>query len=117
MIVARIKSLKEETHTLTELRDLENIVINTMGEDTWIAIMDFTQDKVEELEEEIRYLKNDMKCDDGQLYALRAGVREEVDFMKSIMDKITETKRLDRKSIIENLQGIIRRLEDNEGYC
>ncbi|RXM68381.1 hypothetical protein [Clostridium tetani] len=116
MIVAKIKSIKEETHNLMEIRDLEDLVINTMGEDTWLAIMDFTQSKVEELEEEIKYLKEDSKSDDGQLYALRGGIRDEIDVIEKLTTKIKESKRLDRNLLIKELQGCIKRLENNEGY-
>lgn len=48
MLVSKIKRLKEETITLLELKDLEDAVITTMGEDVWNAIMYFIEEKVEE---------------------------------------------------------------------
>lgn len=42
MFVAKIKRLKEETVSFGEMRDIENLVIETMGEDVWLAIQAFT---------------------------------------------------------------------------
>ncbi|QDY21953.1 hypothetical protein CGQ39_13625 [Clostridium botulinum] len=116
MIVARIKSLKEEPHNLMDIKDLEDLIINTMGEDTWLAIMDFTQSKVEELEEDIRYMENDSKSDDSTIYSLRLGIREEIETLEKLINKVNEAKRLDRRSVINELRGSIKRLENNEGY-
>jgi len=51
-LVSRVKSIKEETHNLMSLRDVENLVINTMGEDIWNAIMYFVEEDAEEKEYE-----------------------------------------------------------------
>ena len=116
MLVARVKQIKEETHTFMELKDLGEIVINTMGEDMWNAILYFTEKKTEELEEDIRYLKSDTRSDDNTIYSLRNGIREEIDTIKELIDKVDQAKRLDRRVVIKELQGIIKRLEGNEGF-
>ncbi|EJO5349349.1 hypothetical protein NRP93_003521 [Clostridium botulinum] len=116
MLVARIKLFKEETHSLSGLDDLEELVINTMGEDIWNAIMYFHEVKIGELEEYIRYMETDSKNDDLLLTALRSGVNEEIEIIKKLINKVTEAKRLNRESIIKELKGIIKRLENNEGY-
>ncbi|EPY2274211.1 hypothetical protein ACXAUS_003105 [Clostridium sporogenes] len=116
MLVARIKLLKEETHSLSELKDLENIIITTMGEDVWNAIMYFHEVKIEELEKDIRYVETDSKNDDNTMYCLRSGVTEEIEAIKKLINKIIEVKRLNRESIIKELKGVIKRLENNEGY-
>ncbi|NFC86283.1 hypothetical protein EXN13_00925 [Clostridium botulinum] len=116
MFVARIKLLKEETYGLSELKDLEDLVINTMGEDTWNAIMYFHESKIQELEESEVYVKEDIRDYDLSLTALRSGVNEEIEIIKKLINKVIEAKRLNRESIIKELKGIIRRLENNEGY-
>ncbi|SHI91048.1 hypothetical protein SAMN05444401_1758 [Clostridium amylolyticum] len=116
MIVSRVKRLKEETVSLVELKDLEDAVITTMGEDVWNAIQYFAEEKALELEEEIKYLKEGSKCDDGHLYALRGGIRDEIDVIEKLITKVNEAQRLDRRSLTKELQGIVKRLENNEGY-
>lgn len=116
MIVARVNQIKQETTTLMDLRDLEAIVINTMGEDTWNAIMYFTEKRIGELEEDIRYTQSESKGDDHTMYCLRSGIREEIDSLEKLITKITEAKRLDRRAVLKELHGVIKRLEDNEGY-
>lgn len=44
MLVSKIKRLKEETITLLGLKDLEDVVITTMGEDVWNAILYFKEE-------------------------------------------------------------------------
>ncbi|WMJ79566.1 hypothetical protein RBU49_11765 [Clostridium sp. MB40-C1] len=116
MLVARIKHIKEETYNLIDIKDLEELVIDTMGEDVWLAIMDFTQSKVEELKEDIRYMENDSKSDDTTICSLRSGINEEIETLEKLIDKVNEAKRLDRRSVINELRGSIKRLENNEGY-
>ncbi|KRU24040.1 hypothetical protein VT91_36890 [Clostridium sporogenes] len=116
MLVARIKLFKEETHSLSELKDLEDLVINTMGEDVWNAIIYFYEAKIQELKESEAYVKEDIKDYDLSLTALRSGVNEEIEIIKKLINKVTEAKRLNRESIIKELKGIIKRLENNEGY-
>ncbi|EPY2291002.1 hypothetical protein [Clostridium sporogenes] len=116
MFVARVKLLKEETYSLSRLDDLEDIIITTMGEDVWNAIMYFTETKIEELEKEIKYMETDPKNDDNTMYCLRSGVTEEIETIEKLINKIIEAKRLNRESIIKELKGVIKRLENNEGY-
>jgi hypothetical protein len=116
MFVAKVQSLKEETVTFTEMKDIEELVINTMGVDTWLAILHFTQERIEELEDEIIYAKDDVNSGDSSLYALRAGVRDEIDVIENLITKVTNSKRLDRRYLIKELNGAIKRLIDNEGY-
>lgn len=115
MIVARVKQIKQETTTLMDLRDLEEIVINTMGEDTWNAIMYFTEEKIAELEEDISYTKAEERYADHTMYCLRSGISEEIEALEKLITKITEAKRLDRRAVLKELHGVIKRLEDNEG--
>ncbi|NFL75504.1 hypothetical protein FDB81_07130 [Clostridium sporogenes] len=116
MFVARIKLLKEETYGLSELGDLEDIIITTMGEDVWNAIMYFHESKIQELKESEAYVKEDIKDYDLSLTALRSGVNEEIEIIKKLINKVIEAKRLNRESIIKELKGVIKRLENNEGY-
>lgn len=114
IVVARVTALKEETHNLMELKDLEDLVIRTMGKDTWNAIMIFIDEKIQEVNgdaiDEIR------GQDDSKLIALKSGVKQELDIIDKLIDKINEAKRLSKSSIIEELGGIHKRLYDNEGY-
>ncbi|ACO86034.1 hypothetical protein [Clostridium botulinum] len=116
MFVARIKLLKEEIHSLSELKDLEDLVINTMGEDAWNAIMYFHESKIQELKESEVYVKEDIKDYDLSLTALRSGINEEIETIKKLINKVNEAKRLDRRSLNNELRRIIIRLENNEGY-
>ncbi|MCW6111904.1 hypothetical protein [Clostridium sporogenes] len=116
MIVARIKHIKEETYGLSELGDLEDIIITTMGEDVWNAIMYFHESKIQELKESEVYVKEDIKDYDLSLTALRSGINEEIETIKKLINKVNEAKRLDRRSLNNELRRIIIRLENNEGY-
>ncbi|AUN11228.1 hypothetical protein [Clostridium botulinum] len=116
MFVSRIKLLKEEIHSLSELKDLEDLVINTMGEDAWNAIMYFHESKIQELKESEVYVKEDIKDYDLLLTALRSGINEEIETIKKLINKVNEAKRLDRRSLNNELRRIIIRLENNEGY-
>ncbi|MBB6716337.1 hypothetical protein [Clostridium gasigenes] len=53
MIVARVKLYKEETHNLMDIKDLEPLVIDTMGEDVWLAILHFTESRISKSESKI----------------------------------------------------------------
>ncbi len=116
MFVARIKLLKEETHSLSELKDLEDIIITTIGEDAWNAIMYFHESRIQELKESELYVKEDIKDYDLQLTALRSGINEEIETIEKLINKVIKAKRLNRESIIKELKGVIKRLYDNEGY-
>lgn len=114
IVVARVTALKEETHNLMELKDLEDLVIRTMGEDTWNAIMIFMDEKIQEViddaADEIR------GQDDSKFVALQSRVKKELDVIDKLIDKINEAKRLNKSSIMEELGGIHKRLYENEGY-
>ncbi|EPY2286302.1 hypothetical protein ACXAT6_003563 [Clostridium sporogenes] len=116
MLVARIRHIKEETYGLLELGDLEDVIITTMGEDMWNAIMYFHESKIQELKESEVYVKEDIKDYDLSLTALRGGVTEELDNIDKLIDKINNCKRLDRRMLIKELDEISKRLYDNEGY-
>ncbi|NEZ76666.1 hypothetical protein EXM98_06140 [Clostridium botulinum] len=116
MLVARIKHIKEETYSLSELGDLEDVIITTMGEDMWNAIMYFHEAKIQELKESQVYVKEDIREYDLSLTALRSGINEEIETIKKLINKVTEAKRLNRESLTKELKGVIKRLEDNEGY-
>lgn len=116
MIVARVNSIKEETHTLMDLQDLEVLIINTMGEDTWNAIKYFTESKVEKLNNELLDKKEEAECDDSIIFNLRAGIRDEIEVLNELITYIDDSARLNRIKMITELHGIIQRLEDNEGY-
>ncbi|EQB4336180.1 hypothetical protein ACYJ2V_000084 [Clostridium botulinum] len=116
MFVARIKLLKEETYGLSELGDLEDIIITTMGEDVWNAIMYFHESKIQELKESEVYVKEDIKDYDLSLTALRSGINEEIETIEKLINKVNEAKRLDRRSLNNELRRIIIRLKNNEGY-
>lgn len=116
MFTARVKSINEETHNLMELRDLEDLIINNMGEDTWNAIMYFHECKLEELKKSYEYSESDIKDYDISVSALRSGITDELEYVKKIIAYIKETKRINKLMLVEELKGVIRRLEDNEGY-
>ncbi|CDI49150.1 hypothetical protein [Clostridium tetani] len=116
MLVARIKQIKQESYSLSELRDLEDLIINNMGEDAWNAIMYFMEKKIGELEENSVYTEKDIKDYDLSLTALRSGVTEEIEIIEKLIDKVTNAKRLNRETLIKELNGISNRLYDNEGY-
>lgn len=115
-MVIRARSIKEESHSLLDIKDLENLVINTMGEDVWCAIMQFTEDKIDEIKESNDYSEEQIKDYDISLYALRGGIRDEFSTIEKLCNYVNDTGRLNRATIIEELKGIKRRLEDNEGY-
>ena len=115
-MVIKVRSIKEESLSLLDIKDLEDLVINTMGEDVWCAIMYFTEEKIEETKESADYIKAEVKDYDASLYALRAGIRDEFNTVEKLCNYVNDTGRLNRATIIEELKGIKRRLEDNEGY-
>jgi hypothetical protein len=115
-MVIKARSIKEESLSLLDIKDLEDLVINTMGEDVWNAIMYFTEEKIEETKESSDYSKEQIRDYDNSLYALRAGVRDEFNTIEKLGNYVNDISRLNRATIIEELKGIKRRLEDNEGY-
>lgn len=115
-LVIRARSIKEESHSLFDIKDLENLVINTMGEDVWCAIMHFTEEKIEENQEESKYTEDDIRSYDVDLTALRSGVSDEIQELNGLVSYVNDSTRLNRAIIIEKLCGIKRRLTDNEGY-
>nr|WP_207720402.1 hypothetical protein [Clostridium gasigenes] len=99
------------------IKDLEPLVIDTMGEDIWLAILDFTEETIAEKTSESEYTKEEIKDYDGQLVSLRSGIRDEIITINEIIKSINSAKRINRDSIIVRLEGITKRLYDNEGYC
>ncbi|MFL0197360.1 hypothetical protein ACJDU8_17595 [Clostridium sp. WILCCON 0269] len=94
MFVAKVKRLKEETVTFIELRDLEDLIVTTMGEDVWLAILEFTQERIEELEEQIAELEAD------SIPYINSKIANLIDVIKA-------SKRLNRKFLIEELEKLI----------
>lgn len=113
IVVARVTALKEETHNLMELKDLEDMVIRTMGEDTWNAIMIFMDEKILEVNDEAT---DEIRGQDNHADVLRNGVKKELDVIDKLIEKINDAKRLSKSSIMEELGGIHKRLYENEGY-
>ncbi len=114
--VARVTKLKEETHNLTELRDLEELVIDTMGEDTWDAIMYFTEKRIEENKEESEYTKDAVLGYDTDLTALRGDVTYTIAALNDLTNYLNDTGRLNRNYLIEELRKMKGQLENSEGY-
>lgn len=112
--VIKVKAIKEETHVIQELRDIEELVINTMGEDIWVLLMGLTQDKIDELEEEIKALKDDEISGDGTVYSLRSGIQDGLAGMEKLLSEIEGAQRLDRRRILKSLKSIIKGLENCE---
>ena len=115
-IVARISTLKQETHNLMSIKDLEELVISTMGEDTWNAIMYFTEERIQEQKEEAEYDKEDILGYDTDLTALRSDVRDTLDGIEELIQYINDTKRLERSHISDELSRMKRQLTESEGY-
>lgn len=115
-MVIKAKSIKEESHSLLDIKDLENLVINTMGEDVWCAIMYFTEERINEIKEKSEYTEDDIRSYDVDLTALRSGVSDEIQEVNKLVSYVNDSTRLNRAVIIEKLCGIKRRLTDNEGY-
>lgn len=115
-MVITATSIKAETHTLLELRDLEDLIINTMGEDVWLAIMYFIEEKTEETEENNKYAEEDIRSYDVALTALRSDVQYALEEIEKLQSYTIETKRLNRDEISKRLTFMKRQLEDSEGY-
>lgn len=115
-MVIMANSSRRESHVVTSLRDIEDLVINTMGEDIWQAIMIFIDEDKEDLEETNDCIKEDIRDYDSSLHALRNGVRDEIQVINRLGNYVNSTNRINRAHIIQELEGISRRLIDNEGY-
>ncbi|MEG2411854.1 MAG: hypothetical protein RSB15_08940 [Clostridium sp.] len=115
-MVINATSFKKESYTIFGIRDLEDLVINTMGEDVWNAIMYFTEEKIELNQEESKYTEDDIRSYDVDLTALRSGVSYEVQELNRLVSYVNDSTRLNRAIIIEKICGVKRRLTENEGY-
>ncbi|MEG2289084.1 MAG: hypothetical protein RSC24_03895 [Clostridium sp.] len=115
-MVINATSFKKESYTIFSIRDLEDLVINTMGEDVWNAIMYFTEEKIELNQEENKYTEDDIRSYDVDLTSLRSGVSYEVQELSRLVSYVNDSTRLNRAIIIEKICGVKRRLTENEGY-
>lgn len=106
MFTAKVKRLKEETVTFMELRDLEDLIVTTMGEDVWLAILEFTQGKAEELESELENLKEDLET--GEKLVQKDGeIMQDIwEKIKDLIEYVDNAKRLDKRGLKRRLKEI-----------
>lgn len=107
MFTARVNMLKSEIVTFTELRDLEDLIYSTMGEDVWLAILDFTQGKNEKLEDELENLKEDLETSEKLVQTYGENMQDIKDKIDALTKYVDNAKRLDKR-------GLRRRLEEIE---
>ena len=99
-----------EAHTLFELRDLEDLIVKTMGVDVWLAIMYFTEKKIEDNQQD-----DDIRSYDAALYAIRGDVRDAIEEIDKLEYHVINGKRLNRLDINKRLECIKNQLKDSEG--
>ncbi|WP_373845020.1 hypothetical protein [Clostridium sp.] len=106
MFTAKVKRLKEETVTFMELRDLEDLIITTMGEDVWLAILEFTQGKAEELESELEDLREESQRDEAIMEKDAELMQDIWEKIKGLNEHIDNAKRLDKRGLKRRLKEI-----------
>ena len=106
MFTAKVKRLKEETVTFMELRDLEDLIVTTMGEDVWLAILEFTQGKAEELEDELEELKGESQKDEAIMEKDNQIMQDIWEKIKGLTEHVDNAKRLDKRSLKRRLKEI-----------
>lgn len=109
-MVVEVTSLHTEAHTLFELRDLEDLIVKTMGVDVWLAIMYFTEKKIEDNQQD-----DDIRSYDAALYAIRGDVRDAIEEIDKLEYHVINGKRLNRLDINKRLECIKNQLKDSEG--
>lgn len=115
-IVAQYKTIKKETQTFFKLEDLQNIIIDNLGEDIWNAVMYFTDEKIKEQEEESECDKEDILGYDADLTALRSDVRDTLDGIEELIQYVNDAKRIERSHLTDELGRMKRQLIESEGY-
>lgn len=106
MFTARVKRLKEETFTFIEMRDIEDLVVTTMGEDVWLAILDFTQGENEKLEDELDDLKEDFERDEKVIQLDEEAMEDIKDKIDGLTEYVDNAKRLDKRGLRRRLKEI-----------
>jgi methyl-accepting chemotaxis protein len=106
MFTARVKRLKEETFTFTEMRDIEDLVVTTMGEDVWLAILEFTQGKNEELENKLENLKEDLETGEKLVQTYGEIMQDIKDKIEALTEYVNNAKRLDKRGLKKRLEEI-----------
>lgn len=106
MFTAKVKRLKDETVTFMELRDLEDLIITTMGEDVWLAILEFTQGKAEELESELEDLREESKRDEVIMEKDRKAMQEAREKIEDLIEHINNAERLNKRGLNTRLNKI-----------
>lgn len=106
MFVAKIRRLKEETFTFTEMKDIEDLIVTTMGEDVWLAILNFTEGKNEELEDELEELKKDFEMDEKLVQTDGELMQDIKDKIEGLTEYVDNAKRLDKRGLRKRLKEI-----------
>lgn len=114
-MVVEVTSLHTEAHTLLELRDLEDLIVKTMGVDVWLAIMYFTEKKIEDNQQNAEYTEDDIRSYDAALYAIRGDVRDAIEEIDKLEHHVINGKRLNRLDTNKRLECIKNQLKDSEG--
>lgn len=106
MFTAKVNRLKEETFTFIGMKDIEDLVVTTMGEDVWLAILEFTQGKNEKLEDELENLKEDLETSEKLVQTYGENMQDIKDKIEDLTGYINNTKRLDKRGLKKRLEEI-----------
>lgn len=106
MFVAKVNRLVEETVTFTELEDLRDVICPLLGEDVWLAILDFTQGKNEKLEDELENLKEDLETSEKLVQTYGENMQDIKDKIEDLTEYVNNAKRLDKRGLRKKLEEI-----------
>ena len=100
------------------LIDLQDDIIETLGEDVYHYIKGLCSYKVMDEEEvdQVKALKEELDFYDTDICNLRDGLIEAKESVEKLSEKIKNVKRIDRDSLTNTLDNISRQIALNESY-
>lgn len=107
------------------LIDLQDEIIETLGEDVYnyikglctFKVMDEEEaDQVKTLKDEIKILEDELGAYDQDIYNLRNGLVDTKGSIDKLITNLFTAKRLDRSSLIKSLEDMSKEIANNESY-
>lgn len=100
----RVLNLKNgETEIINDIEDIQEVVYNHLGDDVSIALKELCANNSYEQ----KRFDSDMIAYESQLDEYNCAMNDIIDVTESLVEYVTEAKKLDRKKIDKLLKSII----------
>ena len=102
---------------VSDLIDLQDEIIETLGEDVYNYIKGLCSYKVmDEEADQVKALQDELDSYDQDIYNLRNGLVDTKESIDKLITTISTAKRMNRDHLIKSLEDMSKEIANNESY-